>query len=164
MKVWPVCIGHWVMYAGPSDHPVRSCLTPCLKRIKAQYSTMLRTKIAEIKVALRQVYLYQWIETFSWTWLTTLTMTVSSSLAYKLGPGNFPFTTTMGLLEHILVVFLLTTCIHRVPYCSEEFRKQTNLSLFSHFSTQMLGRGLKGPVQHPAWLYKEIKLLVNARS
>lgn len=48
--------------------------------------------------------------TLSVTWFTTLTMTVSSSLAYRVGPGNLPFTTMMGLLEHSFVVFFLTTC------------------------------------------------------
>lgn len=43
------------------------------------------------------------------TWLTTLIRTLSSSLAYIVGPGNFPFTVTIGLVEHNLVAFFITT-------------------------------------------------------
>lgn len=43
------------------------------------------------------------------TWLTTLISTVSSSLAYMVGPGYLPLTVTMGLLEHNLEVFFCTT-------------------------------------------------------
>lgn len=52
---------------------------------------------------------HQWMLTLYLTWLTTFTRTVSSSLAQIVGPGNFPFTVTMGLVEHILVAFFITT-------------------------------------------------------
>ena len=53
---------------------------------------------------------YQWMETLYLTWLTTLTKTVSSSLAYRVGPGKFPFTVTIGFVEHKRLVFFKTTC------------------------------------------------------
>lgn len=62
---------------------------------------------------------YQWMLTLYLTWLTTLISTVSSSLAYMVGPGYLPLTVTMGLLEHNLEVFFCTTyethtCFHQV--------------------------------------------------
>lgn len=58
------------------------------------------------------VSIYQCMLRLYWTWLTTFTSTVSSSLAYRVGPGNRPLTVTMGLDAHSLVVFFNTTCIH----------------------------------------------------
>jgi len=44
------------------------------------------------------------------TWLVTVTITVSSSLAYKVGPGNFPLTDTKDFVEQSFVSFFSTTC------------------------------------------------------
>lgn len=44
------------------------------------------------------------------TWLTTLTRTLSPSLAYRVGPGNLPLTVRIGLVEQSRVMFRMTTC------------------------------------------------------
>ncbi|RRT83794.1 hypothetical protein BHM03_00007555 [Ensete ventricosum] len=54
--------------------------------------------------------------TFSWTWLATLTTTVSPSLAYKVGPGNRPFTVMMDLVEQSRVKFFATTCMEATKF------------------------------------------------
>lgn len=41
----------------------------------------------------------------------TLTITVSSSLAYRVGPGNSPSTVTMDFVAHSFVAFFETTYI-----------------------------------------------------
>jgi len=43
------------------------------------------------------------------TWLTTLTRTLSPSLATKRGPGNLPFTLRMFLVWHNLVTLRYST-------------------------------------------------------
>lgn len=59
---------------------------------------------------------YQWMETLYLTWLTTFISTVSSSLAYIVGPGNLPLTVTVGLVEHSRVMFFITT--YRQSFCT----------------------------------------------
>ena len=51
------------------------------------------------------IYTYQWMVTLFEIWLTTLTKTLSPSLATKRGPGNFPLTLRMVLVWHNLVTF-----------------------------------------------------------
>ncbi|KAJ0915620.1 hypothetical protein HanPSC8_Chr06g0251921 [Helianthus annuus] len=46
------------------------------------------------------------------TWLTTLIVTMSSSLATIVGPGKRPLTVTICLLLQSFVVLVITTCMH----------------------------------------------------
>lgn len=115
-------IGHCVMYAGPSAHPVLSCRTPCLPHfviyhhrhhhytwISLWYTNHIIVMLSDARLN-HWFFTYQWIETLYLTWLTTLMSRLSPSRAYIVGPGYRPFTVTMGLVEQSRVTFFLTTC------------------------------------------------------
>jgi hypothetical protein len=53
---------------------------------------------------------HQCTEMLYGTWLTTLTTTLSPSLATILGPGNWPFTVTMLFVWQSLVTFFICIC------------------------------------------------------
>ena len=67
--------------------------------------------------------------TFLEIWLTTLTTTLSPSLATKRGPGNFPFTLRMVLVWHNLVTFRYSILTHEKAKKYKKIRRDEQMKM-----------------------------------